>query len=119
MTPVSFSFFLITLLTISLSTLCFAGGYHVYDWKGAAKEKNGKAVRKSNWQPGFVQLRDGEKQVGEIMVTTVDGRITEVKFNTGGKRKQNFATSELKEFGLLLSVEDLENKRGEPTSKFA
>ena len=118
MTPVSFSFFLITLLTISLSTLCFAGGYHVYDWKGAAKEKNGKAVRKSNWQPGFVQLRDGEKQVGEIMVTTVDGRITEVKFNTGGKRKQNFATSELKEFGLLLSVEDLENKRGEPTSKF-
>jgi len=117
-TAVNLAFFLLILLTFSLSGLCFASGYHVYDWKGAARQKDGKAVRESNWQPGFVQLRDGGKQVGEIMVTTVDGRITDVEFKAKGSRKQNFATSELKDFGLLLSVEDIESRRGEPTVKF-
>ena len=29
------------LITLNLSPACFAAGYHVYDWKGDAKIKNG------------------------------------------------------------------------------
>ena len=101
-----------------MSTVSFAAGYHVYDWKGAAKIKKGEEVRESNWQPGYVLVKSGERLVGKIMVKTVDGRIAEVRVNPEGKRKKTFATSELKEFGLLLTVADLEKKRGEPAVKF-
>ena len=118
LTTVRLTLLLIGLLGLSVSTVSFAAGYHVYDWKGAAKIKNGKEVRESNWQPGYVLVKDGGKLVGKIMVKTIDGRIAEVRVNPDGKRKQTFATSELKEFGLLLTVADLEKKRGEPAVKF-
>ena len=103
---------------MNVSTVSFAAGYHVYDWKGAAKIKKGQEVRESNWQPGYVLVKDGEKLVGKITVKTIDGRIAEVRVNPDGERKQTFATSELKGFGLLLTVADLEKKRGEPAIKF-
>jgi hypothetical protein len=118
LTPIRLILLLVGLLSLSVSTICFAAGYHVYDWKGAAKVKNGKETRESKWQPGFVLLKDNQKLVGKIMVKTIDGRISEVGIKPDGKRKKSFATKELKEFGLLLSVSDLEEERGEPTVKF-
>jgi formylglycine-generating enzyme required for sulfatase activity len=112
------TFLLISLLGLSVSTLCFAAGYHVYDWKGPAKEKKGKEIRESKWQPGYVLLKDSERLVGKIRVTAIDGRIAEVEVNPDGKRKKTYSTKELKSFGLILSVADIENDRGEPTVKF-
>jgi len=109
---------IISLLSFNLATTCFAAGYHVYDWKGAAKVKDGKEIRESKWQPGFVQTRDGEKLDGKIMVKTVNGRITEVVLKASGKRKQTYATKDIKSFGLLLSVADLEKKRSKNNVKF-
>ena len=106
------------LLGLNISTVCFAAGYHVYDWKGPAKVKKGKETRESKWQPGFVLPRDGARLTGKIMVTTINGRIATVRIKPDGKGKQTYATDELKEFGLLLSVADIENSRGEPTVKF-
>lgn len=117
-TPATLKVFLAGLLGLILSIPCFAAGYHVYDWKGPATEKNGKALRKSNWQPGFVLLRNEERRVGKIMVETVDGRITEVGIKDDGKRKKTYTTNELKEFGLLLSVVDLEKQKDETKQKF-
>ena len=118
LTFVRLTLLLIGLLGLNVSTVVFAAGYHVYDWKGAARVQKGKAVRESNWQPGFVLLKDGGKLVGKIMVKTVDGRIAEVRVNPDGKRKRTFATGELNDFGLLLSVAEIENERGEPAVKF-
>ena len=65
MINVKLTLLLTGLLLFTLSAACFASGYHVYDWDGAAKEKDGKEVRKSRWQPGFVLLADGTRRVGE------------------------------------------------------
>lgn len=65
-----------------------------------------------------MMLRDGERRVGEIEVTTVDGRITEVGVKGDGERRKTYATSELKEFGLLLSIASLEDEKHEPKAKF-
>ena len=64
-TPVKLTVFLIFLLITTLSTPCLAAGYHVYDWKGKAKEKDGKVIRESRWQPGFVMVRNEERRVGK------------------------------------------------------
>lgn len=118
MTAKKLTSLLICALVLALSVPCFAAGYHVYDWKGASTGKDGKEVRKSRWEPGFVLPRDGQKRVGEITVTAVDGRITEVRVKGDSERKRTYATGDLKAFGLLLSVADVEKSRGGPETKF-
>jgi formylglycine-generating enzyme required for sulfatase activity len=103
--------FFIAVLCLVLSAPCFASGYHVYDWKGPAKEKQGKTIRKSSWQPGFVVLKSDEQRIGEIEVMAVDGRVTEVEIKGDGQRKKTYAIGDLKDFGLLLSIEDLQKEK--------
>jgi hypothetical protein len=118
MTHSKLTWILVYLFALTLSVSCFAAGYHVYDWKGDAKVKKGKEIRESRWQPGYVLTANGERRVGKIMVTTINGRIAEVEVKGDGKRKGSYATSELKEFGLLLSVADIDKKRGSSRGRF-
>ena len=118
MINVKLTLLLTGLLLFTLSAACFASGYHVYDWDGAAKEKDGKEVRKSRWQPGFVLLADGTRRVGEIMVSSLDGRVAEVRIKGDGERRRTYATTDLVEFGLLLSVTEIEQGQAKPKIKF-
>ena len=110
MAPIKLPSVLIALVALMLSGSCLAAAYHVYDWKGDAKVKDGREVRESEWQPGFVLTSDGLRRVCEITVTTVDGRIAEVRVKGDGERRKTYATGDLKEFGLLLSVADFDRE---------